>query len=488
MEEASGRSDNPVEFLRRGTGISIRNQSNGERPSQCINKAGKTKNINPMKARWAGNKEKQKYLHEPVHSSGYKASSPSSSKAPIRKYYVEKQKRPFLPEAENAESSNRRTEVRRLQSGKKIVVYEDEHSYTQHTRTEGSSSATTVKGLPGEPDLDVLETLVSPGVSAHTVDSTVRNTALSTRQHRQKDKEELSSGTSQGACTFVRQSTVPQTSTFGIKSSNISGTGVQRHGLKNLGCTSMSDVLTSGCSSSDSVYNRRAQVSKKRTSDAESSSRSRAINRQASLGHPPSVYPGITVPITRAAGQSTSQQTARTCNRSIQESVDSVSTRRPSTLRHRERVPGDREDGIFALRETITRVHHPERGHIFTDDTPPQRSARPFYAELPHAIYSSNRQASDSRATRRRSSSRPEGSPPQMLHSLFGDGNNSRRINMEGIEEVGFLNLLYEYGLGCCLFFSLSFIYNKIDQNYHTLKCHSLRGNNNSDVCFVYYF
>ncbi|KAK3131172.1 hypothetical protein QOZ80_6BG0502980 [Eleusine coracana subsp. coracana] len=442
MEEAPGRSKNPVEFLRRGSGISIRNQSNGERPSQYIDKAGRTTNLNPVKARWAGNKEKPRYLHEPFHSPGYKTSSASSSKAPVRKFYDEKQKRPFLAEVDNAESSNhsnRRTEVRRLQSGKKTAVYEDEHSYAQHTRIEGSSTASIVEGgllESEEPDLEV-KSSVSSGSSAHTVDSTVRNTALSSNSCRQKGKQESSSGRSQGACTFVHEPTIPQISTFGVKSSNCSGTGVQRHGLKNLGCTSISDVLPSGCSSSDSVYNRRFQVSKKRASDGESSTRSRAISRQASLGHPPAIYPGITGPRARAAEQSTSQQTARTCSRSIQDSADSVRTRQSSTQRPRERVPGEREDGVFALRETVTRSRHPERDHFFADGIHPQRSARPFYAELPHAIYSSNRQSgSGSRTTRRRSSSRPEGHPPQMLHSLFGEGDGYRRIDMEGIAEV----------------------------------------------------
>ncbi|GJM97577.1 hypothetical protein PR202_ga14512 [Eleusine coracana subsp. coracana] len=198
--------------------------------------------------------------------------------------------------------------LRRLQSGKKTAVYEDEHSYAQHTRIEGSSTASIVEGgllESEEPDLEV-KSSVSSGSSAHTVDSTVRNTALSSNSCRQKGKQESSSGRSQG------------------------------------------------CSSSDSVYNRRFQVSKKRASDGESSTRSRAISRQASLGHPPAIYPGITGPRARAAEQSTSQQTARTCSRSIQDSADSVRTRQSSTQRPRERVPGEREDGVFALRETVT--------------------------------------------------------------------------------------------------------------------------------------
>uniref|UniRef100_A0A0A9FWF0 RING-type E3 ubiquitin transferase n=1 Tax=Arundo donax TaxID=35708 RepID=A0A0A9FWF0_ARUDO len=434
MEEASGSSANPIGFLRRGSG-SLRNQSNEERPSQHSNKTGKTANLNPMKTRWADNKEKPRYLHEPFQSSGSKASSASSSKAPVRKYYEEKQKRPFLAEVDHAERSIRRPEVRRLQSGKKAVVHEDGHSYTQQMASEGSSSTPTREGgLPEEPDLEVLETSVSSGISGQTVDSIVKNTASSTKSRRQKDKEESSSGRPQGASTFVRRPTVPQSSTIGVKSSNSAGTEVQRRGLKNLGCTSISDVLPSGCSSSDSVHNRRAEVTKRRTSDGENSSRSRGISGQVSLGQPPAIYPGITGPRPRATAQSASQQTAMTSSRSIQDSVDSVRTRRPSTQRVRERMPGEREDAVFALHETVTRVRHPERGHFPMDDGSPQRSARPFYAELPHAIYSSNCQGSI--RARRRPSSRPEESPPQMFHGLFGERDGYRRINMDGIAEV----------------------------------------------------
>ncbi|KAG2613935.1 hypothetical protein PVAP13_4KG384200 [Panicum virgatum] len=358
MDESSGRSATPVGFLRRGSGISLRNQSNENRPSQYNNKPGKNTNLNPVKARFTENKEKPKYLHGPFHSSGSKASSVSSSKAPVRKYQGERPKRPFLAEADVAESSNRRTEVRRLQSGKEAVVYEDGHPYTQRSTSEGSSSSTfTDGGLPEEHDLGVLEFSVSSGSCAHTVDS--RNTALSAMQHRQNDREELNSGRPQGASSFVHRSVVPQSLTTGVKLSSAHGatsTSLQRHGLKGLGCTSITDVLPSGCSSSDSVHNRRVEVMKNGTSDAARSSRSRGISGQSNLGQPRSGYPGYTGPRARAA-----EQSARTNSTSIRDSTDSVRTRRPSTLRARERMPGEREDSVFALRETVTRVHHPER-------------------------------------------------------------------------------------------------------------------------------
>ncbi|CAL5040255.1 unnamed protein product [Urochloa decumbens] len=351
MDESSGRSVTPVGFLRRGSGISLRDQSNENRPSQYNNKPGKSTNLNTAKARFTENREKPRYLHGPFHSSASKASSVGSSKAPVRKYFDEKQKRPFLAEADTAESSNRRTEVRHIQNGKKAVVYEDGYPYTQMSTSEGSSARTVDFG----------------------------NTALSATERRQRDREELNSG----------------------------------------------------CSSSDSVHNRRVEVTKKRTSDAGSSSRSRGISEQSNLGQPGANYSGSTGPRARAA-----EQSARTNSRSFQDSTDSARTRRHSTLRARERMPSEREDGVFALRETVTRARHPERGHFPTNDISPQRSIRPFYAELPHAIYSSNRQGLSSRTPRRRSTTHPEESPHQIYHGLFGERDGYRRINMEGIAEV----------------------------------------------------
>lgn len=443
MDESSRRSITPVGFLRRGSGISLRNQSNEDRPSQYNSKPGKSSNVNPLKSRYTENKEKPRYFQGPFHSSGSRASSASSSNASVRKYCDERQKRPFLAETDIAESSNRRTEARRLQSGKKASVFGDGYPYMQKGTSEASSSSTiTEGGLPEEHDLGVLDVSGSSESSAHAVNS--RNAALNAMAQRQKDKEELNSGRHQGASTFVRRRTLPQSFTTGVKSSTGPGTtitGAQKRGLKNLGCTSISDVLPSGCSSSDSVRDRRVEVTKKRTSDAESSSRSRGISEQSNLSQPRSSYPGSTGPRARSAEQSASQQTARTNSRSIQDPTDSIRTRRPFTLRARERMmPGEREDSVFARHETVASVH-PECGHFHTDGTPPERLVRPFYAELPHAIYSSNRQSSSSQTARRRSTSRTEESPQRMFHGMFGERDGYRRINMEGIAQVGFCNL-----------------------------------------------
>lgn len=437
MEEDTGRSTTTIGFLRRGSGVSLRNQSNEERPNPCNNKLGNTTKVNPTKPRWAENKEKPRYLHDSFRSSGSKSIIASSSKAPVRKSFEEKPRRPFSAELNNAESSNKRTVGNRLQSSKKAIVdEEDGQPSAQQIESEDSSSTSTTGDQPTELDPEGLDSSVSSGSSQHTVDSMVRNTASRTKPHKQKDKEEFSLGRPQTASTSVHQPTGPRNPAIGPKSSNGAGPGVQRRGIKNLGCTSISDVLPSGCSSSNSVHSKRAEITRKRTSDAETSSRLRGLSGQSSLGPSPSLYPGITGPRVKTSEQPASQQTTRISNRIIRDSADSVRTRQPSTQRARMRMQDETEQGVFALRETVPRVRQPDWSRFSLDEAPSQRSARPFPMELPHAIYSSSRQGSSNRTTRSRSSSRPDGSSPQMFRSLLGERDIYRRMNMDGIAEV----------------------------------------------------
>ncbi|KAI4970740.1 hypothetical protein ZWY2020_001654 [Hordeum vulgare] len=290
MEENASRSTTTVGLLRRGSGVSLRNQSNEERPNQFQNKPGNTTKLNPAKATWAGNKEKPGYLRESLNSSGSKSVSASSSKAHVRKNYEEKLRRPLSAQFNNAESSNRRTVVNRLQSSKKAIAdEEDGHPCAQQVESEESSSTSTTGDQPTGLDPEVLDSSVSSGSSPHAVDSAGRNTAPRTKPRRQKDKEEIFLGKTQTASTSVHQPTGPRNLAIGVKSSNGAGPGVQRRGIKNLGCTSISDVLQSGCSSSNSVSGKRTEIARKRISDGQTSSRPSGLSGQSSLGHSPSL-------------------------------------------------------------------------------------------------------------------------------------------------------------------------------------------------------
>jgi hypothetical protein len=90
--------------------------------------------------------------------------------------------------------------------------------------------------MPEEHDLGVLYVSDSSGSYARAVN--FRNTALNALAHMQKDKEEINLGRPQGASTFVHRHTLPQSFSTSVESSTIPST-------KNLGCTSISDVLPS---------------------------------------------------------------------------------------------------------------------------------------------------------------------------------------------------------------------------------------------------
>ncbi|GKU87487.1 hypothetical protein SLEP1_g1881 [Rubroshorea leprosula] len=105
-----------------------------------------------------------------------------------------------------------------------------------------------------------------------------------------------------------------------------------RYGLKNLRCNSISDVVPSGCSSSDSNNSKRKDVINKRNSDGESSSSSRGKKISGSL-------------LERRNNSSTHNISASDSRRArnwplIRDSaVASVRTRRPSSSYGRMRLP-----------------------------------------------------------------------------------------------------------------------------------------------------
>uniref|UniRef100_N1QV74 RING-type E3 ubiquitin transferase n=1 Tax=Aegilops tauschii TaxID=37682 RepID=N1QV74_AEGTA len=192
---------------------------------------------------------------------------------------------------------------------------------------------------------------------------------------------------------------------------------------------------SSGCWS-DSVRTRSFDAMRKRTSDGESSSRSRVISDPSSLGHSHTIYPSISGPRIRTTEESVRQQTLRSRSRNIQDSAVSVRTRRTSPRDTRFRMSEEREDALLHLNESTARNQQSVGADFSVEEDSSESSIRPVSVELPHAIYSSTRQGSSTRTARRTSSSRFEQSPPQTFRSLARERGGHRRINMEGIAEV----------------------------------------------------
>ncbi|KAL5212529.1 hypothetical protein ABZP36_023376 [Zizania latifolia] len=435
-EHSSRRSKTAAGFLRRGSGVSSRNRSPEERTIQSCDGPGSATRLNPTKARLAGNQERPRYLRDSFKSSTLMAMPGSSSKVPFRKSGDEKRRQSLLAGVDIAESSSRNAGAKLLEGSKRILV-QDKSSDALQTEPEGLA---TEQGQSAAPDPGVPDSSSSSDISAHSDEPLVRSAALSSRTHRQKDKE-LNLG-QPGACSSscTDQPTIPVYSATDTKPPYSHVGGVQRNGLKNLGCSSVYNFLPSGCSS-DSVHSRRFDAMRKRASDGGSSSRSGGLSGPASLGHchSPPTYPAITVPRTRTrttTEQAVSEQTVRS-RRAFQDSAVSVRTRRPYPWDARFRISEEREDhGMFTVHDSAAGNQQSDQVHSSLEEASSESSSRPFSVELPRAIYSSGRAGTNVCNARRRSSSVFEEIPPQTFHDLLSERDGHRRIAIEGIAEV----------------------------------------------------
>ncbi|XP_062218209.1 uncharacterized protein LOC133918369 isoform X2 [Phragmites australis] len=432
MEEYSNRrSKTEIGFLRRGSRIPLRNQSSEERISHNSDGPGNSMRLNPMKTRMADDQERPRYLRDPFKSSSSKVTLASCSKFPLGKF-EEKRRQSLSVGVDIAESSSRRkAEVKNLE-GSKNNAAEDDIPDALQTETD---DFTTEQGQLLPPDHLVSLSAGFSDISAHTVESLVRSASLSSRTHRQKDKE-LNLG-APGACSssFTDRSRIPGNSTVGVKPSYGHVSGVQRRGLKNIACTSVPDVQPSGCPF-DSIHNRRFEAMRKRASVRESSSRSRSLNGPSNIGHSPLTHIRDTGPRIRTREQPPSQQMMQRSSRNHQDLVVSVRTRRSSPQVTKLRVSEEREDVMLSLNDSSKRNQQSDQSHFSFTETSPESSIRPLSVELPHEIYSSSRRGSNTRTARRRSSSLFEESPPQVFHGPLGERDSQRHITMEGITEV----------------------------------------------------
>ncbi|KAM0876400.1 hypothetical protein ACQ4PT_036175 [Festuca glaucescens] len=431
MEEyLSGRSKTAIGYLTRGSSISSREQTSQETTCQTSDGQGSPARVNPVKTSLADNQERPRYLHGSYNSASEGSSTAMSrrfSKVPLRKFGEEKRRQSLLEGIDIAQTSRRKAEANHVEDSKKIVV---------EKQSLGATRTGTKDDQLGAPDLEISHSAGSSDVPAP--ESCVRSASLSSTTHRQKDKE-LNLGRPGYSCSssFINQPTIPRIPTVGAKPPNGLSSGEQSHGprgLKNLGCSSVSDVLPSGCSS-DSVYSRRFDAVRKRVSDGESSSRSRVISRPSSLGRSHTLFPSISGPRIRSTDQSAPQQTLGSRSRNIQDSAVSVRTRRTSQD-SRFRMSEERQDGMLSLHESTVGNQQSVGVHFSVEEVSSESSIRPLSVELPHAIYPAGRQGSSTRTTSGTSSSHFEETPPQTSRGLLRERRGHRRINMEGIAEV----------------------------------------------------
>lgn len=369
-----------------------------------------------MKAAELGSPEKPKYPRTSFRSMSSKSTGASSSK-PFAASTDFKKSHPQQPNRASSRGTVGSTSSRRR-------VAEEDESSSQLGDTEGSDFKPMVAGIRTIlPDSEDLECSNAQRLS------TVSTEASGSRPCKQIDRRggSNSQDVPSSSSSVWRPIATRNSGHVTKHSPQYLGYGPPKYGLKSLGCSSISDVLPSGCSSDHGQSRRTASV-RKRSSDGESSSSVEKSSIESSTSS--------------ISGQSASlmpqQAPTRARNRPLsRDGPVSVRTRRASGGEARIRLPERQGDDNLLVSESIACPQLPHT-QLTIHEVVPQNPSRSFPMEPPPPILPSSfggRPSSSGRSARSRLvSSHLEDSGN---HGPLGNREGYRRFNMEGIAEVG---------------------------------------------------
>ena len=378
-----------------------------------------------MKGTEIGTPEKPKYPRTSFRSMsgksiGGSSSKPFSGSTEFRKPCQQRPNRATLQE--RAESSSRRR------------VAEETESSSQLGETEGSEFNPMITGIQTElPDSEDLESPTAhklPTVSAEPSGSRPRKQI--SRRVGSNDQDIPSSSSSSSVRHPITTKNTGQVTKL---SSQYLGSGPPRYGLKNLGCSSISNVLPSGCSASDHGPGRRVASVRKRTSDGESST----SGGKSSSGSSSSSLSGTNVSFMpqQAPRRARNQPLSR-------DGPVSVRTRRASGGETRMKLPEQQVESIHSVSEPTVYPQLPCT-QLTIPEVVPESPSRSFPMEPPPIFPSSigGQTSFSGRSSRSRLiSSHPE---DNSTRGHLGDRDGYRRFNMEGIAEVGISLICYSW-------------------------------------------
>ncbi|PKA57573.1 E3 ubiquitin ligase BIG BROTHER-related [Apostasia shenzhenica] len=365
-DDSSKRTTRELE-LPRNSGLSSRDPNHEERSFQIY-----SRRRDPMKNSQNNNSDKSKHLKPSFrfdrnYSSAASYSKSFSSIRSIQKSYHEQQNLGSLKETDAAESSTRRED-----NG-------DNWKFGFHGREE-----------------EALEHHEAPnvrGFSTSSADAPNNSSIASASRYGKQINQKFTSAIQDAASSVPHQSSTPQSAARDSKtiSQGISDRP-QRYGLRNIGCASISDVLPSGCSSSNGHRKRDVAV-RRRLQYGEGSS-----NTMLSLQE----------------HEASKEASKRTRVHSGREVVRSVGTRR-----------GFSGEGSSRMRQSEQEPQHINPLSIY--EVAEENSQRSFPLDRPSTFqdfHFTGRPGSSSRRSRSR------------LIDHSGDTDDYRRFNMGGITEV----------------------------------------------------
>lgn len=419
MDEYSRkRSAGGFGFSRRGSSLSFREPNHEDRGVQYCNRLGCSTRLNSMKSTELGTPEKPKYPRTSFRSMSSKSAGASSSKpfAASTDFGKSHQQLPNRASSRDTVESS---------SSRHRVVEEDESS-SQLGDTEGSDFKPMITGIQTIlPDSEDLESSTAQRLSTLSTEPSGSRVSRPRKQINRcvgSSSQDVPSSSPSVWHPIATKNTGHVTK----PSSQYLGYGPPKYGLKNLGCSSISDALPSGCSS-DHGQSRRVASVRKRASVGESSS----SGGKSSSGSSTSSISGQNVSLIPQ------QAPRRARNRPLsRDGPVSVRTRQAPGGEARTRLPEHQGDDNLLVSGPSA---YPQLPHtqLTIHEVVPENPSRSFPMEPPPPIFPSSfggRPSSSGRSARSRLvSSRLEDSSNR---EPLGDREGYRRFNMEGIAEV----------------------------------------------------
>ncbi|KAJ6828824.1 E3 ubiquitin-protein ligase MBR2-like [Iris pallida] len=257
MDEYTNKlSGGGLGFSARGSNLTLRDPNHDGKGTQYCNRLGCSTRLKSMRSTSIGSAEKPKpktslcTTSSKINAGNKTFSSPTD----FRKSQQEKQVR--TPLRNTAENSSRQ----RVAEGIKSSAEEVETEASEFIQPTTSKTALSKLEGPESPDLQVL--------------STIQTEAPTSRPQKQINRRlgSFSQDTPSSSSSIRRSVASRSTGQVTKPCSQYLGSGPPRYGVKNLNCSSISDVLPSGRSSSNLSNSRKVASVRKRPSDEESSS------------------------------------------------------------------------------------------------------------------------------------------------------------------------------------------------------------------------
>ncbi|RRT81235.1 hypothetical protein B296_00019822 [Ensete ventricosum] len=434
MDEYVGKRAAGEHNFPRRPSIASRNQNNQGRSVQYPDRLGYSARQNTTRGALIGSQGKYKFTRAPFSSMNHEAMDASSSRSsPISsgcgRSFREQKNKGLLRESTIAESSTKQDESEDLINIDKQVYVEILNSESQRRLEDSKGISVTTENF----DPSVLR-----NISTNITESSI--TASVPKPHRQINRQFGTGKQDPSSSSYLHHSSVShRNSSHAVKPiSQRLSSGPETCSLKNLSCTSVSDILPSGCSSSDFTHHRRADAVRKRPSGGDSSA-ARSKGASASSGG------GYVVHMHTGAGSSSSsrdqsmhQLMSRTRNQpTIRDGSVSVRTHRGSTEENQMRLSVQGDDSTLLLHEPIMTPEY-QWAQFSSPDTPPENESRSSPAL--YNLY--GRPGSGNRASQSTLLSQPEDNSTRMFYGSLRDRDVYRRFNMDGFAEV-FYRLFY---------------------------------------------